>query len=80
MKKTILAAVIAPPASEPSLKAQQAADQGPAYRKLEVLNLKTTAGDKVTYPPGAGGGYVTITLRGLALFVDATRKAPTHRR
>ena len=80
MKKTILAAVIAVagPASVPS-QAQQATTKDQLIGSWKVLNLKTTAGDKVTYPLGEQvAGYVTITpTADRLLLADATRKAPT---
>ena len=44
----------------------------------KVLSLKTTTGDKVSYPLGEQvAGYVTITPdRFWLLFADPTRKAP----
>ena len=79
MKKTILAAVIAVAAASVPSQAQQATTKDQLIGSWKVLNLKTTAGDKVTYPLGEQvAGYVTITpTRIWLLFVDATRKAPT---
>ena len=76
MKKILLATIIAA-ASGPS-HAQQAMTKDQLIGSWKVLNLKTTTGDKVTYPLGEQvAGYVTITpTRFWLLFVDATRKAP----
>jgi hypothetical protein len=78
MKKTILAAVVAIAAASGPSQAQQTTTKDQIIGSWKVLNLKTTAGGKVTYPLGEQvAGYVTITpTRIWLLFVDATRKAP----
>jgi hypothetical protein len=77
MNKILLATVIAlTAAAGPSYAQTTSKDQ--LIGSWKVLNLRATAGDKVSYPLGDQvRGYVTITSdRIWLLFVDATRKAP----
>src|SRR6202035_4920579 len=78
MKKTLLATVIAMTIAAGPSNAQQTTTKDQLIGSWKVLNLKATAGDKVTHPLGEQvAGYVTITpTRFWLLFVDATRKAP----
>ena len=78
MKKILLASIIAVTAAAGPSHAQQTTTKDQLIGSWKVLNLKATAGDKVTYPLGEQvAGYVTITpTRFWLLFVDATRKAP----
>jgi hypothetical protein len=58
--------------------AQQTMTKEQLIGSWNVLSLKATTGDKVSYPLGEQvAGYVTITpTRFWLLFVDATRKTP----
>jgi Lipocalin-like domain len=78
MKNMMLATIIASAAALGPSQAQQTTTKDQLIGSWKVLNLKATAGDKVTYPLGEQvAGYVTITpTRFWLLFVDATRKAP----
>jgi hypothetical protein len=78
MKKILLATIIAVTAAAGTSRAQQATTKDQLIGSWNVLNLKATTGDKVTYPLGEQvAGYVSITpTRFWLLFVDATRKAP----
>jgi hypothetical protein len=78
MKKILLATIIAVIAAAGTSRAQQATTKDQLIGSWQVLNLKATTGDKVTYPLGERvAGYVTITpTRFWLLFVDSTRKAP----
>ena len=60
------------------LAAQEATTKDQLIGSWSVVSLKTTSGDKVSYPLGEKpAGYVTITpTRFWLLFVDSTRKAP----
>jgi hypothetical protein len=57
---------------------QQATIKDQLIGSWKVLNLKATAGEKVSYPLGEKvAGYVTFTPdRVWLLFVDSTRKTP----
>jgi hypothetical protein len=78
MTKRLLTTIIAVTAAVGPSHAQQTTTKDQLIGSWKVLNLKTTIGDKVTYPLGEQvAGYVTITpTRFWLLFVDATRKAP----
>jgi len=58
--------------------AQQATTRDQLIGSWKVISLKTTTGDKVSYPLGEHvAGYVTVTPdRFWLLFFDSTRKAP----
>ncbi len=77
MSKMLFAAVALASLAAPS-HAQQATTKDQLIGSWNVLSLKATTGDKVTYPLGERvAGYVTITpTRFWLLFVDGTRKAP----
>jgi hypothetical protein len=78
MKKILLATIIAVSAAAGPSQAQQKTTNDQLIGSWNVVSLKATTGDKVTYPLGEQvAGYVTITpTRFWLLFVDATRKAP----
>ena len=78
MKKILLATIIAVTVAAGPSHAQQTTTKDQLIGSWNVLYLKATTGDKVTYPLGERvAGYVTITpTRFWLLFVDATRKAP----
>jgi len=58
--------------------AQKATTKDQLIGSWKVISLKTTTGDKVSYPLGERvAGYVTLTAdRFWLLFFDSTRKAP----